>query len=269
MTAHWMNGGKKSLQKSTWLALCHRSTRFPRSTSIPGDAPMANLSVCATIVTGILVSATVASAQSAASNKAFFSKNTDGITFATVSGSESPVVTLISVPAAVKTSNGGALSATLSMETLLSTFNVTTAIVNGGKASSSSRATIKAWIEVDGQPMEPGIVVFNDRLQATGLTLNLTCAVPGTTCTVSGDATLELFQQTKSANAYTFFLGPLSPVIHKVEVKAQGMIECHDSTGAVITCPTGILAGYTNASTQAGIGKATLLVEEQQNWGVQ
>ena len=225
--------------------------------------------LCTGILTGVLLAAAGVSAQSPASNKAFFAKNTTGITFATVSGTASPVVTLISVPAALKTSNGGAVSATLSMETLLSTYNVTTAIVNGGKNSSSSRATIKAWVEVDGQPMEPGLVVFNDRLQATGLTLNLTCTVPGTTCTVNGDLTLELFQQTKSANSYTFFLGPLSPTIHKVEVKAQGLIECHDDAGGVISCPTGTLAGYTNASTQAGIGKATLMIEEQQNWGAQ
>ena len=221
-----------------------------------------------TMSIALLLSSSVL-AQNAASNKAFFAKNTSGLTFATVSGTSSPVVTLISVPAALKTSNGGAVSATLSMETLLSTYNITTAIVNSGKSSSSSRATIVAWIEVDGVAMQPGEVVFNDRLQATGLTLNLTCAVPGTTCVVAGDLTLDLFQQTKTANSYTFFLGPLSPTIHKVEVKAQGLIECHDSTGIVIVCPTGTLAGYSNASTQAGIGKATLMIEEQQNWGAQ
>jgi hypothetical protein len=65
-------------------------------------------------------------------------------------------ITLISVPAAVKTSSGGALSATLSMESLLSTYNLTTAIVNSGKSTSSSRAGIKAWVEVDGVAMDPG-----------------------------------------------------------------------------------------------------------------
>jgi len=63
--------------------------------------------------------------------------------------------------------------------------------------------------------------------------------------------------------------GPLPPTIHTVEVKAQALIECRGSGGEVIACPTGTLAGYTNASTQAAIGKATLLVEEQQNWGKQ
>jgi len=208
-------------------------------------------------------------AQSVASNKAFFAKETDGITFAPVSGAGySNPVTLVSVPAALKTSNGGAISATLSMESLLSTYNLTTAIVGGGKSSSSSRAAIKAWIEVDGVAMDPGEVVFNDRLQATGLTLNLTCTVPNTTCTVAGDLTLELFQATKSAQSFTFFIGPLSPTIHSVVVKARAMIECRNN-GVVIACPASTLDGYANASTQAGIGKATLMIEEQQNWGKQ
>lgn len=159
------------------------------------------------------------------------------------------------------------MSATLSMESLLSTYNVTTAIVNGGKNSSSSRAAIKAWIEVDGVAMDPGEVVFNDRLQATGLTLALTCTTD-TTCTVNGDLTLKLFQATKSAQAFTFFLGPLSSTIHSVVVKAQALIECR-ANGVVVACPSSTLDGYANASTQAGIGKATLMIEEQQNWGKQ
>lgn len=211
-----------------------------------------------------------ATAQSPASNKAFFASTREGITFAPVNGAGfSDPVTLFSIPAAVKTSNGGAVSATLSMEAALWTYNLTTAIVNGGKNSSSSRAAIKAWIEVDGVKMEPGKVVYADRLQATGVTLNLTCQVPDTTCTVNGDLTIELFQATKNANAFTFFIGPLPPTIHTVEVKAQALILCRDSDGEVITCPAGTLAGYTNASTQAAIGKATLLIEEQQNWGKQ
>src|SRR5437764_13862727 len=127
------------------------------------------------VASALVLASSVANAQNAASNKAFFAKNTTGITFAPVSGAGySAPITPISVPAALKTSNGGAVSATVSMESLLSTYNLTTAIVNGGKSSSSSRAGIKAWVEVDGVPMEPGQVVFNDRLQATGLTLNLT-----------------------------------------------------------------------------------------------
>jgi hypothetical protein len=212
------------------------------------------------------------SAQSPASNKAFFAKSVEEIQLGAISGAGfGPVITLFDVPAALKTSNGGAVSATLSMEAALWTYNLTNAIVNGGKASSSSRAAIKAWIEVDGKEMEPGMVVYADRLQATGLTVNLACQTsefPTETCVVTGNILLELFQRTKSAQAFTFFAGPLTPIIHSVKVKAQGLIECR-SNATVIPCPKGTLDGYTDAQTMAAIGKATLVVEEQQNWGRQ
>jgi hypothetical protein len=89
---------------------------------------------------------------------------------------------------------------------------------------------------------------------------------PGETCTVTGNILLELFQRTKSAQAFTFFAGPLNPVLHRVTVKARGLIECR-SNATVIPCPAGTLDGYTDAQTMAAIGKATLVVEEQQNWG--
>jgi len=206
-------------------------------------------------------------AQNAASNKSFLTHSANKLTFAPISGGgSSDVVTLFDQPALVKTSSGGALTATVSMETLLSTFNTVTATNQQGKSTSSSRAAIKAWVEVDGDKvMEPGEVVFNDRLQATGLTVALTCTVPNTTCSIDGTVTLDLFQATKSAQAFTFYLGPLSPTIHNVVVKAQAMIECRQN-GAVIPCTSSQLDSYISASTQAGIGKASLIVEEQQNW---
>ena len=229
------------------------------------------LKIVCLAVTLALAVPSLAFAQSPASNKAFFAKYTDGITLATVSGGASSEVTLFDIPQALKTSNGGAVSAILSMESVLWTYNLTTATVNGGKSSSSSRAAIKAWVEIDGVRMEPGLVVYADRLQATGLTANLFCNVTGSvtdlTCTVTGDIALELFQATKNANSFVFFQGPLRPIIHSVKVKAQGFIECRNSTGEVITCPSTTLAGFENASTMAAIGKATVLIEEQQNWG--
>jgi hypothetical protein len=213
----------------------------------------------------------LAAAQSPASNKAFFAKSVDEVQLGAISGTGfGPVITLFDVPEALKTSNGGAVSATLSMEAALWTYNLTNAIVNGGKASSSSRAAIKAWIEIDGKQMEPGMVVYADRLQATGLTVNLACQTSevGETCTVTGNILLELFQRTKGAQAFTFFSGPLTPIIHSVKVKAQGLIECR-ANATVIPCPAGTLDGYTDAQTMAAIGKATLIVEEQQNWGRQ
>jgi len=218
----------------------------------------------------------LANAQSPASNKAFFASRQAGVTFAPLVGlvPNSGVVDLLTIPQALKTSNGGAISAIVSLESMLSTYNITTAINGSGKASSSSRATVKVWVEVDGNKvMEPGEVVFAERLQATGLTLDLTCqtSTPGETCTVGGGAVLELFQQTKEANSFTFFLGNLSPTVHSVAVKAVMEIECRSQTSGglpiVIACPASTLAGYTNASTQAGFGKASVLIEEHQNWG--
>lgn len=49
-------------------------------------------------------------------------------------------------------------------------------------------------------------------------------------------------------------------------MKAQGLIECR-ANATVIPCPKSTLDGYTDAQTMAAIGKATLIVEEQQNWG--
>jgi hypothetical protein len=207
-------------------------------------------------------------AQTAASNKAFFAANTSDITLAPFGGATSSEITLFNVPAAVKTSNNGALTATLSMECALWTYNVVEAFNTGGKNSSSSRAMIKAWVEIDGIKATPEDVVFCDRLQAVGLVVNLDCTVPATTCDVTGSITLDMFQATKNANAFTFFRGPIAGT-HSVKVKARGEVECKNSTGGIIPCPTGILAGIEDAGTKAVIGKATLIVEEQQNWGAQ
>src|SRR5262245_54545897 len=119
--------------------------------------------------------------------------------------------------------------------------------------------------------MDRGLVVYADLLQATGLTVNLACRTSEfttETCEVTGNILLELFQRTKSAQAFTFFQGPLTPIIHSVKVKAQGLIECR-ANATVIPCPAGTLDGYTDAQTMAAIGKATLVIEEQQNWGQQ
>lgn len=223
-------------------------------------------------------------AQNAASNKAFFASVTDGVTLAPVNSQGwSAPVTIYTIPAALKTSSVGAVSAILSMEAALWTYNLTTALItadtttknhSSGTGSSSSRAAIKAWVELDGKPMEPGAVVYADRLQATGLTVNLACngtdstGAAFQTCFVTGDITLELFQQTKSANSFAFYLGPLTAKIHRVEVKAQALIECR-TNGSVAPCPQATLDGYTNAQTMAAIGKSTLMLEEQQNFGSQ
>jgi hypothetical protein len=231
--------------------------------------------VIAIISLSLLLCASAAFAQNAASNKAFFASERDGLKLRAVNGEGwSDAVTLFEIPAALKTSNGGAVSAILSMESALWTYNITEAINLGGRYTSSSRAAIKAWVELDDKKMEPGKVVFADRLQATGLTLNLDCSTKlgdvELPCDVTGSVAMELFERTKNANSFTFFLGPLDPTIHKIVVKAQALIECRSTAPGedtqVIPCPKAILDGY-NAKTAAAIGKATLLVEEQQNWG--
>jgi len=229
-----------------------------------------------------LLAAPMAFAQSAASNKAFFASTREGLKLTPVNGQGwSAPVELFNIAEALKTSNVGAVSAILSMEAALWTYNITTDINLGGKSSSSSRAAIKAWVEVDGKKMEPGKVVYADRLQATGLDVNLYCDVTSTIpiydpitgeeigfiCNVTGDITLELFQRTKNANSFVFFLGPLDPDIHSVKVMAQALIECR-SNGEVIDCPKAILDGY-KAKTAAAIGKASLLIEEHNNWVAQ
>ena len=213
--------------------------------------------------------APAAQAQNTASNKAFYASAGDEVLVVKVGTDNSPV-TLFNIPAALKTSSNGAVSAILSMECALWTYNTVTATNGGGKSSSSSRAKITAWVEIDDVKATPEDVVYCDRAQAVGLAVNLTCAVPDTTCTITGDVTLDLFQATKNANSFTFFKGPLDPVIHKVTAKASGVIECWSSTtGTWIPCPSGSVANWTNAETQALIGKRSLLIEEQNNWGSQ
>jgi len=248
----------------------------------------------------VLATSSFAFAQNAASNKAFFASHPQGcstvdpdqkgcIVLASFTGGPTTSeVTLFTIDQALKTSNGGAASAILSMESVLWTFNTVTAINGGGKNSSSARATIKAWVEIDGVPMKPAVlvspgplpprvvegVVYADRLQATGLDVNLACTVTvpgitGTTCAVTGDVTLDLFQATKNANSFVFFLGPLGATIHSVKAVAVGSIECLDNKGATIPCPSTTLTAIQTAGTLAAIGKASLLIEEQQNWGSQ
>jgi hypothetical protein len=102
----------------------------------------------------------------------------------------------------------------------------------------------------------PDGVVFCERLQALGITLN------------TGDATdtitIELFLRTKEANHFNYFKGPLSPVLHDIVVLVSGDVQCTDNSGATIPCPTGVLAGF-NTGTFVAIGKSVLAVEEYNN----
>src|SRR5438445_13806819 len=124
-------------------------------------------------VTLALAMPSLASAQNVASNKSFFYKSTDGITLAAVSNNGfSKPVPVFDASQALKTSNGGAVSAILSMEAALWTYNLTTAIVNdplcskrktNSCSSSTSPAAIKARVEVEGTPIAPGEVAYSHR----------------------------------------------------------------------------------------------------------
>ena len=56
----------------------------------------------------------------------------------------------------------------------------------------------------------------------------------------------------------------LSATLHNVQVWAEGSVDCRDNTGAMITCSSGTLAGYAT-STKVGIGKASLVLQEENN----
>jgi hypothetical protein len=188
--------------------------------------------------------------QSASSAQAYYGSNQNGVT---VTNMFAPTKLF---SGQLKTSNVGSILAGVSMECALWTYTSTTATSGGGKNSSSARASIKVTVNVDGNPMTPGQVVYCDRLQAVGVTLN--------TGVATDNITIELFQATKNANHFNFYAGPLGATLHTVDVWAEGSVDCRDSSGAVITCPSGTLAGFT-ANTLVGIGKASLVLQEENN----
>jgi len=197
-----------------------------------------------------LVFSLPAFAQSASSAQAYFGSTQNGVT---VTNMFAPTLLF---SGQLKTSNVGSILAGVSMECVLWTYTSTTATSGGGKNSSSARATVRVTVNVDGSPMQPGQVVYCDRLQAVGVTLN--------TGITTDNVTIELFQNTKNANHFNFYAGPLGANLHTVEVWVEGAVDCRDNTGAPITCPNSTLAGY-QANTLVGIGKASLVLQEENN----
>jgi len=188
--------------------------------------------------------------QSASSAQAYFGSTQTGVTVADMF---SPTKLF---SGQLKTSNVGSILAGVSMECVLWTYTSTTASSGGGKNSSSARASVKVTVKVDGIPMTPGEVVYCDRLQAVGVTL--------TTGVATDNITIELFQSTKNANHFNFYAGPLNATLHTVEVWAEGTVDCRDNSGAVIACPSSTLANY-QTGTKVGIGKASLVLQEENN----
>jgi len=188
--------------------------------------------------------------QSASSAQAYFGSTQTGVTVADMF---SPTKWF---SGQLKTSNVGSILAGVSMECVLWTYTSTTASSGGGKNSSSARASVKVTVKVDGIPMTPGEVVYCDRLQAVGATL--------TTGVATDNITIELFQSTKNANPFNFYAGPLNATLTTVEVFAEGTVDCRDNSGAVIACPSSTLANY-QTGTKVGIGKASLVLQEENN----
>jgi len=239
------------------------------------------LSVVSALLVMFALTAPNVAAQNVASNKTFMLAGQNDIILAAV-GAQPGEVTILNVPAALKTSTNGAISASLSLECAIWTYTqnvVTTTFDSTTRKSSGSSITtahagVEVWVEIDGQQAEPGKVVYCDRLQAVGLTIVNTCGIfnsDGTVstsnfCVVDEMVTLDLFQATKNANSFNFYLGPLGTSVHSVVVKAKGFIECSKDGAKLDDCPSTILNSFANAKTAAAIGKRTLLVEEQQNW---
>ncbi len=120
---------------------------------------------------------------SAASSKAVFSNNPDGIMFAQVNtpcpgtvfltptdAGCSAWMKLFDLPEAIKTSHTGALEAVVSMECALWTDNEVK-VTLGDDKSSGARAGIEVRVKVDDIEMEPKNIVFCDRLQYIDLTI--------------------------------------------------------------------------------------------------
>jgi hypothetical protein len=137
---------------------------------------------------------------------------------------------------------------------------------------SSARAAVKVDVMVDGVAAIPGQVVFCDRAQYVGLTLDTTCELSGSLptdagCTVTDTLLLELFQKTKSANHFNFYIPnkavATSAAMHKVDVIVHGEVECLDSKNST-TCSESTF-GTAVGKTKAVIGKATLAVEDINN----
>lgn len=101
---------------------------------------------------------------------------------------------------------------------------------------------------VDGVQAEPGQVVYCDREQTVSLTFS------SETVLLTDAITLELFQKTKNANHFNFYLKNPGSGVHLVEVHVDSIVET--SAGS----PDIVVSG-----TRAVVGKRTLVIEEYNN----
>lgn len=239
----------------------------------------------AVVVAGAPAFAEKGGSGNAASSKAVFSNNSGGVTFTqswaigSCSGSGFDTApdmactdwyTLFDLPDAIKTSTQGALEAVVSLECSLWTDSQAVAEI-GFSGSGGSRAGIEVRVWVDGQQMTPENVVYCDRLQYLELTIpGLTAG--GVPVTSTDPFVVGLFQRTKNAHAFHYYLPTPATDLHDILVEARGIIHCfkdglpRECDDVKIEVPK--LVDDGGGGTKAAIGKSTLVVEEHQNWRI-
>ena len=88
---------------------------------------------------------------------------------------------------------------------------------------------------------------------------------------------VRLFQRTKNAHTYHFYLATPDTELHDVLVEARGIVQCFkdgtstECSNAGIDIPKfidGENPDRLDGGTKAAIGKATLVIEEHQNWRI-
>ncbi len=180
-------------------------------------------------------------AQNVASNKAYFGSGYDTLSI-TSDGTFNGGAPILQ--GQLKTSAVGDLMMWVSLECALIT-NTRNKVNNktDTTSTSTSRAAVNLTVMVDGVVAAPGQVVFCDRLQQVKLTF--TCAE----CESTSSIDLEIFQSTKNANHFNFYLTGVGNGIHDVQVFASALITDD---------PTVTLS----AGTQAAIGKRSLIIQE-------
>ena len=77
----------------------------------------------------------------------------------------------------------------------------------------------------------------------------------------------NLFQRTKAAHAFHFYKGPLNPDLLDIRVRAKGIVHCFKD-GGLADCENvfSVVDFSEKAGAKIAIGKATLVVEEHNNW---
>lgn len=178
-------------------------------------------------------------AQNVASNKVYFGSGYDTLTITSDGdfNSGGPILQGL-----LKTSSVGDLMMGVSLECALIT-NTKNKTTNKTSTTSTSRAAVNLTVMVDGVLAKPGQVVFCDRLQVVKLAF--TCD----DCESTSSIDLEIFQSTKNANHFNFYLTGVGNGIHDIKVFASALI----TDDPTVTLSDG---------TQAAIGKRTLIIEE-------